>query len=90
MDAQHGYQRIGRKTTLGADLGIVGLNQINRCFPLHNIFHLAQKSFSAGALFGSGLLEITESELLAAPEPSPYLRLLGYFRADGWGFPEPP
>jgi hypothetical protein len=48
--------------------GIVGLNQINRCFPRHNILHLAQKLFSAGELFGTGLLEITESELLAAPE----------------------
>jgi hypothetical protein len=68
----------------------VGLDQINQCFPRHNIFHLAQKSFSAGALFGSGLLVITESELLAAHEPSPYLRLLGYFRADGSSYPEPP
>jgi len=90
IDAQHGCQRIGRTITVGADLGIVGLDQINQCFPRHNIFHLAQKSFSAGALFGSGLLVITESELLAAHEPCPYLRLLGYFRADGSGFPEPP
>jgi len=37
-----------------------------------------------------GLLVITESQLLATPEPSPRLRLHGYFRAAGLGFPESP
>jgi hypothetical protein len=90
MDAQHGRERIGRATTLGAGLGIVGLNQINQCFPRHHIFNLAQKSLPPGALFGSGLLVIIESELFAANKPIPYLRLHEYFRGDGSGFPEPP
>ena len=90
MDAQHGRERIGRATTLGAGLGIVGLDQINQRFPRHHIFHLAQKSLPPGAFFGSGLLVFTESELLAAHEPSPYLRLQGYFRADCSGFPGSP
>ena len=78
---QHGRERIGRATTLGAGLGIVGLDQINQCLPRHHIFHLAQKSLPLGAFFGSGLLVITVgealraalTELLAAHEPSPYL-----------------
>lgn len=41
-------------------------------------------------IFGSGLLVIAKSELLTAHEPSPCLRLHGYFCADGSGFPEPP
>jgi hypothetical protein len=76
----------------------VGRDQINQCFPRHHIFHLAQKSFTPGAFFGSGLLVITVgealraalTELLAVHEPSPCLRLHEYFRADGSGFPEPP
>ncbi|MCP9820721.1 hypothetical protein KBZ18_14645, partial [Synechococcus sp. Cruz-9H2] len=52
--------------------------------------HLGQKSLAPCALLGRGLLVITESELLAAHEPSPRLRLQGYFRADGSGFPELP
>ena len=90
MDAQHGRERIGRATTLGAGLGIVGLDQLNQRFPRHHIFHLAQKSLPLGAFFGSGLLVFTESELLAAHEPSTYVRLHVYFRADCSGFPEPP
>ena len=79
MDGQHGLERIGRATTLGAGLGIVGLDQINQCFPRHHNFHLAQKSLPPGAFFGRGLLVITVgealraalTELLAAHEPSP-------------------
>ena len=98
MDTQHGRERIGRATTLGAGLGIVGLNQINQFFPRHHIFYLDQKLLPPGALFGSRLPVITVgealraalTELLAAHKPSPYLRLQGYYRADGSGFPEPP
>ena len=98
MDTQHGRERIGRATTLGAGLGIVGLNQINQFFPRHHIFYLDQKVLPPGALFGSRLPVITVgealraalTELLAAHKPSPYLRLQGYYRADSSGFPEPP
>lgn len=94
MDAQHALQRIRRPFTPGAGLGIVGLNQIKQCFPWHHLLHLAQKSRALGSLLGGGLLVITVgealrgalSELLAAHEPSPHLRLHGYFRADGLGF----
>jgi hypothetical protein len=76
----------------------VGLYQIKQCFPRHHLLHLAQKSLALGALLGCGLLVITVgeamrealTELLAAHEPSPHLRLHGYFRADGLGFPESP
>ena len=90
VDAQHGCQRIGRATALGAGLGIVGLDLINHRFPRHHLLHFSQKTLAPRALLGRGLLVITESELLAAHEPSPRLRLQGYFRADGSGFPEPP
>ena len=90
MDAQNGGEPIGRPTTLGAGLGIVGLDQINQCFPRHNIFHLAQKSFSFGALFGSGLHKITESKLLAAHEPSHLLRSQRNCRVVSPGYPELP
>lgn len=90
VDSQHGCQRIGQATTLGASLGLVGLDQFKQRFPRHHHLHLAQKSLPLGALFSCGLLVITESELLAAHHPCVHLRLQGYFRADGLGFPESP
>jgi hypothetical protein len=91
-------QRVGRPATLAAGLGVVGLNQIEQRFPRHNRLHFREKSFSLGALFGRRLLVITVgeallaalTELLAAHDPSPRLRLHGYFRAAGLGFPESP
>jgi len=90
MDAQHGCQRIGRPPNLGADLGIMGFDQINQRFPGHHLLHLGQKALASGALLSRGLLVIAKSELLAAHEPSPRLRLHGNFRADGLGFPGSP
>ncbi len=80
----------GGRPPPGAGLGIVRLNQIEQCFPRHHLLHLAQKSLALGALFDGGLLVIPETELPAAHEPSPHLRLYRYFRADGLGFPETP
>ena len=90
MDVQHSCQRIGRPPTLGADLGIVGLDQIKQRFPGHHLLHLGQKALASGALLRRGLLVIAISELLAAHEPSPRLRLQGHSRADGLGFPGAP
>ena len=90
VDPQHGRERIGRASTLGAGLGIVGLNQLKQRFPRHHLLHLAQKPLAPCALLGRGLLVITESELLAAHELSLRLRLRGHSRADGLGFPGSP
>jgi len=98
VDAQHGCQRIGRATTLGAGLGVVGLDEINQRFPRHHLLHFCQKTLAPGALLGCGLLLITVgealreavTELLAAHEPSPRLRLQGYSRADSLSFPGAP
>lgn len=90
VDSQHGCQLIGRSTTLGAGLGVVGLDQFKQRFPRHDRLHLCQKALALGALLGRRLLVITKSELLAAHHPSAHLRLHGYFRADGLGFPESP
>jgi hypothetical protein len=64
----------------------VGLNQIKQCFPRQHLLHLVQKSLALGSLPRGGLLVITESELLAACEPSPRLRLHGYFARMVWVF----
>jgi hypothetical protein len=90
VDAQHGCQRIGPATTLGAGLGVVGLDEINQRFPRHRLLHFCQKTHAPGALLGRGLLVITESELLAVHVPSPQLRLRVYFRAGGLCFPVSP
>ena len=98
VDAQHGCQRIGRATTLGAGLGVVGLDEINQRFPRHYLLHFCQKTLAPVALLGCGLLVITVgealreavTELLAAHELSLRLRLHGNFRADGLGFPGAP
>ena len=86
MDLQHGCQRIGRLPTLGAGLGIVGLDQINQRFPGHHLLNLGQKSLTPGALLGCGFLVTTESKLLAAHDPSAPLRLHGYFCTFDLGF----
>ena len=57
----------------------MGLDQVDQRFPWHNGLHLGQKSLALGALFGRGLLLITKAKLLAAHEPSPYLRSRIYF-----------
>jgi len=72
------------------DLWVVTFNQINQRFPGHHLLHLGQKALASGALLSRGLLVIAKSELLAAHEPSPRLRLHGNFRADGLGFPGSP
>jgi len=74
VDAQHGCQRIGHATNLGAGLGIVGLNQIKWRFPRHHHLHFAQKSLPPSVLFGCGLLVITKAELLDTHEPCSRLR----------------
>jgi hypothetical protein len=37
--------------TLGAGFWVMALDQINQCLPRHNIYHLAQQSFSPGVHF---------------------------------------
>jgi hypothetical protein len=66
----------------------VRLNQIKQRFQQHHLVHRALKSLAACALLVGGLLVITKTELLAAHEPRPCLRLHGHFRADGIGFAE--
>lgn len=70
MDPQHGGQRTGRATALGAGLGIVGLDQIEHHLPGRHLLHLGQQALAPGAVLGRRLLAITESKLLAAHEPS--------------------
>ncbi len=77
MDSPHGRERIGRTTTLGAGLGIVGLDQLKQCFPRHYLLHLAKKSLPPGALHRRGLLVIIEFDLLGAYEANPRLQLHG-------------
>ena len=90
MDAQHGFKGIRRTASFGASLGVTGLDQGNQRLPGHNSLHLSQKSLPLGALPGRALLIVTESELLAAHEPSHTLRSQGNCRADRPGFPESP
>ena len=90
VDSQHGLQRVGRTAAFGASLGVTGLDQGDQRPPRHNSLHLSQKSLPLGALPGRGLLVVTESELLAAHEPTHTLRSQGNCRADRLGFPESP
>ena len=85
---QHGDQRIKRATTLGAGLGIMGLDQIDQRFPRDHFLHLAQKSLPPGALLGCGLLVITNPSCLLPVNPG--LRLQAYFRMDRPSFPKRP
>jgi hypothetical protein len=86
LETQHSCEQIGRPTTLGVGLGIVGLDQINQRFPRNHLLHLAQKSPAHGALRGRGLLVIdvgealrkARTERLGAHEPRPCRRLHEY------------
>jgi hypothetical protein len=64
----------------------VGLNQLKQRFPRHHLLHLAQKPLAPCALLGRGLLVIAKSELLAAHELSPRLRLHREFSRGWLGF----
>ena len=90
MDSQDGCQRIGRVSTLGAGLGVVGLDQFKQPILRHDRLHLCQKALALGALSGRRLLVITKSVLLAAHHPNANPRIHGYFRADVLGIPESP
>jgi hypothetical protein len=90
MNPQRGLKRRGRPTTLTADLGVVGLDQIDQRIPRHNSLHLAQKSLAPGPLFRRGLLVITKAELFDAHESYPRPQSHRHSRAGWWGFPESP
>jgi hypothetical protein len=68
----------------------VRLDQIDKRLRGHNRLHLREKTLTFGALLGRGLLVVNEPELLAADEPSPYLRSQGHCPVSGLAFPEPP
>ena len=90
VNSQHGLQRVGRTATLAAGLGIVGLDQIDERIAGHNRLHLSQKLLSLGVLSRGALLLITESEPLAAHEPSSDLRSQNHCCVDPLGYPEIP
>jgi len=90
MDSQHGGQRIGRASSLGTALGVVGLNQIDECLPRHNHLHLSQELLPLGALLGRGLLVITKPKLLATHEPRPGQRSGPHCPVIWLGFPGSP
>lgn len=66
MEAGKTRKWTGRIATLGGDLGVERVDQIDQGFPGHNRFHFSQKTLSFGTFLGRGLLVITLGEALRA------------------------